>query len=147
MNPIFKTILFVLVILFSILSLNANANANETAKPWTLKTQNGDVISLAQYKNRPVILHFWATWCPYCKKIQYQVLIEKYKLVLNLKKYFLAKLKSEVMISFGFQNFMKNYECIGIPFYIVYGPAKPEGLILPVLISYHDIFSSIKKVK
>jgi cytochrome c biogenesis protein CcmG/thiol:disulfide interchange protein DsbE len=68
MNSIFKTILFVLVTLFSTLSLSANAN--ETAKPWTLKTQNGDVISLAQYKNKPIILHFWATWCPYCKKIQ-----------------------------------------------------------------------------
>ena len=27
-------------------------------------------MSLAQYKNKPVILHFWATWCPYCKKLQ-----------------------------------------------------------------------------
>ncbi len=47
-----------------------DVSANETAKPWQLKTQNGDVISLAQYKDKPVILHFWATWCPYCKKLQ-----------------------------------------------------------------------------
>jgi thiol-disulfide isomerase/thioredoxin len=47
-----------------------NVKANETAKPWQLKTQNGDVISLEQYKNKPIILHFWATWCPYCKKLQ-----------------------------------------------------------------------------
>ncbi len=45
-------------------------SANETAKPWQLKAQNGKAISLAQYKNKPVILHFWATWCPYCKKLQ-----------------------------------------------------------------------------
>ncbi|WP_231561998.1 peroxiredoxin family protein [Colwellia psychrerythraea] len=44
--------------------------ANEQAKPWQLKTQRGELISLAQYKNKPVILHFWATWCPYCKKLQ-----------------------------------------------------------------------------
>jgi len=47
-----------------------NVKANETAKSWQLNTQNGDVISLEQYKNKPIILHFWATWCPYCKKIQ-----------------------------------------------------------------------------
>ena len=40
------------------------------APQWSLKTQSGDTISLAQYQGQPVILHFWATWCPYCKKIQ-----------------------------------------------------------------------------
>ncbi len=44
--------------------------AAETVKPWQLKTQAGDVISSEQYKNQPIILHFWATWCPYCKRLQ-----------------------------------------------------------------------------
>ncbi|PKG85981.1 TlpA family protein disulfide reductase [Colwellia sp. 75C3] len=68
MNHILRNILFVLVTLFTTVSFSSHAN--ETAKPWQLKTQKGDVISLAQYKNKPVILHFWATWCPYCKKLQ-----------------------------------------------------------------------------
>lgn len=37
---------------------------------WTLQTQNGKTISLNLYKDKPIILHFWATWCPYCKKLQ-----------------------------------------------------------------------------
>jgi len=37
---------------------------------WSLKTQNGKDISLSLYKDKPIILHFWATWCPYCKKLQ-----------------------------------------------------------------------------
>lgn len=68
MNHIFRTMLFVFVSL--IIGASFTVNANETAKPWQLKTQNGEVISLEQYKNKPVILHFWATWCPYCKKLQ-----------------------------------------------------------------------------
>lgn len=68
MTPVFKSLLFILVTLF--LTVSFNSSANETAKPWQLKTQSGEVISLKQYKNKPIILHFWATWCPYCKKLQ-----------------------------------------------------------------------------
>jgi thiol-disulfide isomerase/thioredoxin len=44
--------------------------AYEQAPNWQLKTQSGENISLSDYQGKPVILHFWATWCPYCKKLQ-----------------------------------------------------------------------------
>ena len=66
MNHLFRTILSVTFLI----AASFTVNASETAKPWQLKTQHGAVISLAQYENKPVILHFWATWCPYCKKLQ-----------------------------------------------------------------------------
>ena len=25
---------------------------------------------MADFRGKPVILHFWATWCPYCKRLQ-----------------------------------------------------------------------------
>jgi thiol-disulfide isomerase/thioredoxin len=58
------------LVLFSI-----NANAEETAvapkaPAWQLKTQSGDTISSAQFNGQATILHFWATWCPYCKVLQ-----------------------------------------------------------------------------
>ena len=68
MNTLFKTIFLSAAILIA--TLSSNTYANEIAKPWQLTTQSGEAISLAQYQNRPVILHFWATWCSYCKKIQ-----------------------------------------------------------------------------
>lgn len=64
---------FILANLFSF-SLMAEEGPKEQLKnlapDWQLTTQNGDVISLSQYKGKPLILHFWATWCPYCKKVQ-----------------------------------------------------------------------------
>ena len=68
MSYIFKSLSYSVISL--VLLLSVNAYAKEVAKPWQLKTQTGEVVSLDQYKNKPVILHFWATWCPYCKKIQ-----------------------------------------------------------------------------
>jgi len=72
MTHIFRKISFAVAILLITTSfaVTFTVEAYETAKPWKLKTQNGDVISLDQYKDKPIILHFWATWCPYCKKIQ-----------------------------------------------------------------------------
>jgi len=49
---------------------NAMAEGFPTAPPWQLTTQAGKTISLSDYQGKPVILHFWATWCPYCKKLQ-----------------------------------------------------------------------------
>jgi peroxiredoxin len=34
---------------------------------FTLNTIDGDRASLSGYRGRPVLLFFWATWCPYCR--------------------------------------------------------------------------------
>jgi cytochrome c biogenesis protein CcmG/thiol:disulfide interchange protein DsbE len=49
---------------------NAVAEDFPTAPPWQLTTQAGKTIALSDYQGKPIILHFWATWCPYCKKLQ-----------------------------------------------------------------------------
>jgi len=56
-------------------------SAAEQAPAWQLKTQAGKVISSAQYKSQPIVLHFWATWCPYCRRLQPKLveLQNKYK--------------------------------------------------------------------
>lgn len=51
------------------------AQAQETEKlthmpEWVLKTQDGMEVNSMNYQGKPLILHFWATWCPYCKKLQ-----------------------------------------------------------------------------
>jgi thiol-disulfide isomerase/thioredoxin len=28
---------------------------------------DGSITELQQYRGKPVLLHFWATWCPFCK--------------------------------------------------------------------------------
>lgn len=48
-------------------------NHNSFAEPapgWTLQDADGNNVSLADFYGKPLILHFWATWCPYCKKVQ-----------------------------------------------------------------------------
>lgn len=43
---------------------------SDLAPEFDLKDSAGNTVSLADFKGKPLVLHFWASWCPYCKKVQ-----------------------------------------------------------------------------
>lgn len=61
---------------------------------WTLNNLTGEAVTLSDYQGRPTLLIFWATWCPYCKKLLPGIaeLNEKYEsqglkvLAINIKE-------------------------------------------------------------
>lgn len=69
---------FVLSLVVGVFSLSAHA---EKAPAFTLFDQAGNSISLQDYRGSGLILHFWGTWCPYCKQLQpgLERLYRKYK--------------------------------------------------------------------
>ena len=40
------------------------------APDFELADPQGLLHQWEEYKGKPTIIHFWATWCPYCKKLQ-----------------------------------------------------------------------------
>lgn len=43
------------------------AEVNNKAPEFSLKTLDGKVKKLSDYKGKKVMINFWATWCPPCK--------------------------------------------------------------------------------
>lgn len=93
-----------------------------TAPTWSLK-KDEVVYGSEQLKGKPYVIHFWATWCPYCKRLQP-----------------------------GLESISRDYETDGIPTYAISfwenRRAKPieemqnRGLNLNVLIKGDEVAKS-----
>jgi thiol-disulfide isomerase/thioredoxin len=51
------------------LTAGTAAMADSDPVAWTLATPSGDSVSFPGEQDGPVILLFWATWCPFCKAL------------------------------------------------------------------------------
>ena len=58
------------LLLLACLHITPASAADGAAPAFTLADATGEEVSLADYAGKPVILHFWASWCPYCKSVQ-----------------------------------------------------------------------------
>ena len=65
----FTSIIAIASIIFTI-SIASHAQTKYPDAPdWTLETQDGKEVKFSDYAGKPMLIHFWGTWCPYCKQL------------------------------------------------------------------------------
>ena len=61
-------VLGVLGLCLFLASSSSAIGVGDQAPQFQLETLQGKDVGLASYKQQPVLLIFWTTWCPYCRK-------------------------------------------------------------------------------
>jgi peroxiredoxin len=74
-----KSVRYVLLAL--VLTFSSTMVQAEKAPDFSLFDQSGNAITLKSYLGKGLIIHFWGTWCPYCRQLQpgLDQLYRKYK--------------------------------------------------------------------
>lgn len=113
MKNILASFAFLVFMLFTF--SNLSLAQDKKAPEFSLKSVEGKTVKFSDYKNKIVLIDFWATWCPPCRKgipdlIELQKEFKNDLVVLGISVD--TDTKPDVL------GFIKNY---GINYTVVYG--------------------------
>ncbi|USH03143.1 thioredoxin family protein [Grimontia kaedaensis] len=139
------------ILLTAVTMVTASLTASKwvTPLPPDLAWQKLDESRIAQEVNagNTVFVDVTADWCITCKANKIGVL---------LQEPVYSRLQAEDMVTFqgdwtspnGYvTDYLRKYGRYGVPFNIVYGPAAPEGIPLPIVLSSEDVIRAINHAK
>ena len=137
--------------------------AGTTAPDFTLKTPDGQSLSLSQFKGKTIVLDFWASWCPDCRKeapdvvrlynefhsdkiefigISMDTNVEAWKKA--IAQYDIRYPQASELKKFKETDISKSYGVQWIPSVVV---VSPEGKVLLSTVELHKVEKLLKELK
>jgi suppressor for copper-sensitivity B len=96
-------------------------------------------------KNEVVFVDVTADWCLTCQFNKKRVIYPMLNYLIENK---VVGMKADfTQPSLEIQKYLESYKAYGIPFNVVYGPAEPKGVVLPVVLTEENVKAAIKKAK
>lgn len=120
-----------------IVPASLSETGSQAAPDFELPDLNGNTVRLGKYKgDRPVLIYFWATWCPYCiaakpqiAKIREQIVPERMEILAidvgggdsleKVKRYQEGHPVSWPVLFDGMGVVSRSYKVQGIPLFVV----------------------------
>jgi suppressor for copper-sensitivity B len=125
-----------------VLAVQLNAASNKDAA-W----KDFDRTKIAEYvtQGKTVFVDVTAEWCLTCKFNKKTVISQPDMMATFAQKEVILMRADWTRPDKTIEVFLKDYGRYGIPFNIVYGPAQPQGVPLPELLSREAVLEGLKK--
>jgi suppressor for copper-sensitivity B len=110
--------------------------------------QKFDMNKIAQYvaEGKIVVVDITADWCITCKFNKFIVWDSAHTVSLINKKNIIAMRGDSTNYDQNIYSYLASNQIYGMPFNKIYGPKAPQGIILPILLSYEDLRQAISRV-
>lgn len=109
----------------------------------TWKEFDPNLIKSHVEAGRVVFVDITADWCISCKYNKFMVLNQNRTISLFQRNKIVALRGDYTSDNTIIYNYLVSNNVYGVPFYKVYGPAKPDGIVLPVILSFSDVKKAI----
>ncbi len=138
------TALWLGAVLFGVMG-HASAAKSESGVAWTAFDQSAIAAEVA--KGHVVLVDVTADWCITCK-VNKLTVIERGDVAQALSQPGLVAMQADwTKPDDAIAHYLETFGRFGIPFNAVYGPAAPNGIALPELLTNQDVLSALHAAK